>query len=354
MARLLVLDGDGIGPEIVGAALMALDALDARFGLEFEREVVGLAGLAANGITVTDEVLAKARAADGVVLGPASVSDYPPPGEGGRNISAAFRKGLGLYANIRPSYTRAGVPAMARAMDLVIVRENLEGFYADRSMHQGQGEFMPSEDMALVVGKITTEGSTRIARAAFELARRRRKRVTIVHKDNALRVFYGHFHACVRKVAEDYPDVAVDDVIIDAMAALLIRRPEAYDVVVTTNMFGDILSDEAAELAGGLGLAASLNHGDDHAVAQAGHGSAPDIAGRDVANPTAMMHSVAMLLDRLGARRQKNALSEAAAAWTRAIDALLAAEETRTTDLGGTLGTAAFGEAVARRIRDET
>ncbi len=356
MTRFLVLEGDGIGPEIVGAAMTALTALDERFGLnlEFESAEVGLAGLARNGITVTDEILDKARSADGVILGPASVSDYPPPAEGGRNISSAFRKELELYANIRPSYTRANVPSVAREMDLVIVRENLEGFYADRSMYVGQGEFMPSEDMALVVGKITTYGSTRIARAAFELARRRRKRVTIVHKDNALRVFYGHFHACVRRVAEDYPDIEVDDVIIDAMAALLIRTPERFDVVVTTNMFGDILSDEAAELAGGLGLAASLNHGDGQAVAQAGHGSAPDIAGRDIANPTAMMHSVAMLLDHLGAERQDNVMSEAAAAWTGAVDALLADPASRTLDFGGTLGTRAFGNAVAARIRHES
>ncbi|MEE8248236.1 MAG: isocitrate/isopropylmalate family dehydrogenase [Alphaproteobacteria bacterium] len=355
MTRLLVLDGDGIGPEIVAAGVGALEALDARFGLglELETAVVGLAGLARDGVTITDEVLDRARAVDGVILGPASVSDYPPPEEGGLNVSAAFRKGLELYANIRPSYTREGVPAMASEMDLVVARENLEGFYADRSMVQGQGEFMPSKDMALVVGKITTEGTTRIARAAFELARRRRKRVTIVHKANALRIFYGHFVATVEAVAGEYPDIEVDDVIIDAMAALLIRTPERFDVVVTTNMFGDILSDEAAELAGGLGLAASLNHGDAHAVAQAGHGSAPDIAGRDVANPTALMHSIAMLLDHLGAERQDNALSEAGATLIGAIDGLLARPETRTADLGGGLGTGAFGAAVARRIAEE-
>ena len=158
MTRFLVLEGDGIGPEIVRASMLALEALDERFGLglEFETAEVGLAGLARNGVTITDEVLESARLADGVILGPASVSDYPPPAEGGRNVSASFRKSLELYANIRPSYTRAGVPSAAKEMDLVIVRENLEGFYADRSMHVGQGEFMPSEDIALVVGKIST------------------------------------------------------------------------------------------------------------------------------------------------------------------------------------------------------
>jgi 3-isopropylmalate dehydrogenase len=346
--KILILPGDGIGPEIVAASVAALGALDARFGLglELRHDEVGLASLAAHGITVRDEVMAMARAADGVVLGPMSVSDYPPPAEGGINASSRFRTGLELYANIRPSYVRRGVPATAAAMDLVIVRENLEGFYADRNM----AEFMPTKDVALAVGKISAEGARRIAVAAFERARRRRNQVTVVHKSNALRVFYGFFLEVVTEVARDYPDVAFDEVIVDAMAALLVRSPERFDVVVTTNMFGDILSDEAAELSGGLGLASSLNHGDDHAVAQAAHGSAPDIAGKDLANPTAMLHSVAMLLEHLGAKRQDNAATEAAACLVQTVDRMLAEPATRTRDLGGALGTAAFGEALAARI----
>ena len=176
--------------------------------------------------------------------------------------------------------------------------------------------------------------------------------MTVVHKANALRVFYGFFLEVVGEVAKAYPDVAFDEVIVDAMAALLVRTPERFDVVVTTNMFGDILSDEAAELAGGLGLASSLNHGDDHAVAQAAHGSAPDIAGQDRANPAAMLHSVAMLLEHLGAERQENALVEAAACLVATVDAMLTEPPTRTPDLGGELGTRAFGEAVAAGIEN--
>jgi 3-isopropylmalate dehydrogenase len=174
--------------------------------------------------------------------------------------------------------------------------------------------------------------------------------VTIVHKANALRIFQGLFLREARRTAEDYPAVEVDEVIVDAMAALLIRSPERFDVVLTTNMFGDILSDEAAELAGGLGLGGSLNHGERHAVAQAAHGSAPDIAGQDKANPTALMQSTAMLLDHLGVRHDRSELAGAAGCLSESVDALLAEPATRTPDLGGRLGTQAFGRAVAERI----
>jgi isocitrate/isopropylmalate dehydrogenase len=350
--KIQVLPGDHIGPEITAALLEPLAALDQRFGLglELEEESIGLASLAAHGTTMRPEIMARAKAADGVILGPMSTFDYPPPEAGGINPSSGFRFGLELYANMRPSYVRKGAPAAARAMDLVVMRENLEGFYADRNMFRGTGEFMPSPDLALAVGKISRQGATRIAKASYELARRRRKKVTIVHKANALRMFYGFFLECVREVAARYPDVETDELIIDAMTAHLIRTPERFDVVLTTNMFGDILSDEAAELAGGLGLASSLNHGDDYAVAQAAHGSAPDIAGQDRANPTALMHSVALLLEHLGAKRHDNALLEASQVLVQAVDGLIAKPATRTADLGGGLGTRAFGQAVAARI----
>jgi 3-isopropylmalate dehydrogenase len=196
-------------------------------------------------------------------------------------------------------------------MDLVVVRENTEGFYADRNMVVGSGEFKPTEDTALAIRKITRKGSLRIARAAFDLARRRRKKVTVVHKANVLRTTDGFFLQCVAEVAADYPDVTLDDSIVDAMTARLIRTPDAFDVVCTTNMFGDILSDEAAELAGGLGLAGALNAGDDHAIAQATHGSAPDIQGKGIANPVALMLSSGMLLDWLGARNERQDLKDA-------------------------------------------
>ena len=352
--NILILPGDGIGPEIISVADAALQALDRRFslGLELDRQEAGLAALKSIGTTIPDEVAAKAREADGVVLGPASTEDYPSTAEGGINISAWFRTQFDLYGNIRPRKIRAGVPGHVSAMDLIIVRENTEGFYADRNMAVGTGEFMPTPDVALAVGKATTEGCRRIAVAAFELAMRRTKRVTAVHKANVLRHYSGLFLKQVDAVSVDYPDVTVDKVIVDAMAALLVRSPEKFDVVVTTNMFGDILSDEAAELAGGLGLAASLNAGDDHAIAQAAHGSAPDIAGQNIANPVAMVHSTAMLLDHLGAKHVDVKLTKAGRFLAEKTDALLVSESTRTSDLGGSCTTSGFGEALVASILD--
>ena len=256
--KILILPGDDIGPEIMAPTKKALVSLNKRFGLgfEFEEKSIGIAALEAEGSTLPDHVLESAKAADGVILGPVGTYKYPPKEEGGINISAAFRMSMDLYANIRPAKTRPGVSSMAKDMDLVIVRENTEGFYADRTMYQGNGEFMPTPDLAMSMRKITREGSRRIAVSAFELARTRRKKVTIVHKANVLKVTDGLFLSVAREVAAQYPDIEVEDVIVDAMAALLIRKPESFDVVVATNMFGDILSDEAAELSGGLDLVA--------------------------------------------------------------------------------------------------
>ena len=350
--KLLILPGDGIGPEIVDVARKALAALNDRFalGLTFETEDIGLARLEATGSTLPDSVQDKMRAADGIVLGPVSTHAYPHPSEGGINVSAWSRTRLDLYANIRPSAVRPGVPAHVQAMDLVIVRENTEGFYADRNMAWGTGEFMPTKDVALAVGKATREGCRRIAAAACELAMRRNRRLTIVHKANVLTRYSGLFLETAREVANAYPDIEVDDVIVDAMAAFLIREPERFDVIVTTNLYGDILSDEASELAGSLGLAPSINAGHTIAMAQAQHGSAPDIAGQDIANPVSLILSAAMLLDWLGRRRDSNSLCEAGAAIGKAVERTLDNPKTRTRDLGGTLGTQAFAKAVAEQL----
>ena len=349
---ILVLPGDGIGPEIVATAIVALGALERRFelGLNLHQEDIGLGRLARDGTTLPETVMAMARDADGILLGPVSTHAYPAPDQGGVNVSAWCRTALDLYANVRPARVRPGVPAHVPAMDLVIVRENTEGFYADRNMVFGTGEFMPTEDVALAVGKATRPGCRRIALAALELAQRRRRRLTCVHKANVLRAYSGLFVEEVAKAAKEYPDVELDNVIVDAMAALLVREPDRFDVVVTTNMFGDILSDEAAELAGGLGLAASLNCGADHAVAQAAHGSAPDIAGQDIANPAAFLQSTAMLLEHLGSKTGRDDLAAAADLLMRTTDAMLVAPETRTRDLGGTLGTTDFGAGLAERL----
>jgi isocitrate/isopropylmalate dehydrogenase len=351
--RLAVLQGDGIGPEIMAATLAVLRALDSRLGLglAFRDVPIGLETLRSVGTTLPDASFAAARDADGIILGPVSHNEYPPVAEGGLNPSGELRKRLTLFGNIRPARSRPGFPPRCgKDVDLVIVRENTEGFYADRSMHYGLGEFMPTPDLALSVRKISREGSTRIGEAAFRLAGRRRRKVTAVHKANVLRVSDGLFLECVRAVAERYPDVAYEERIIDAMAALLVRDASAFDVIVTTNMFGDILSDEASEIAGSLGLAASINAGEAHALAQAQHGSAPDIAGRDLANPASLIGSAAMLLAWLGERRGSDRLLRAGELIERALDEVIARPEWRTADLGGPLGTKAFGKRVAAMV----
>ncbi len=350
--RILILPGDGIGPEITAAARRALETVDDKFalGLAFDQRDVGLAAHAAEGSTLPDTILEATRAADGVVLGPCDSAAYPPPEDGGISPSAGIRKGLDLYANIRPSKTRSGVPAAADAMDLVIVRENTEGFYADRNMVEGSGEFKPDADTAFAIRKITRAGSRRIARAAFDLARRRGQHVTAVHKANVLRVTDGLFMEAVHELAAEHPDVALDHMHVDAMAAALVTHPERFDVIVTTNMFGDILSDEAAAVAGGLGLAAGLNAGEDNAVAQAVHGSAPDIAGQGIANPTSLILSAGMLLEWLAARHGRNDMAAAAGCMERAVNTILADPGQHTPDLGGTSSTAAFGDAVVAAI----
>lgn len=356
---LVTLEGDGVGPEIMAATLAVLRAAAARadVGLSLRSLDIGFRALERVGATITDSVVAAAGAADGVILGPVSHNAYPSREKGGLNPSGELRKRLALYANIRPAITPPGVrPATGTPLDLVIFRENTEGFYADRNLHIGPGEIMPTEDMALSFRRVTREASLKIARAAFEAARRRKRagrgpgRVTAVHKANVLRMGDGLFLDCVRAVGRDFPEIALEEILIDAMCAHLVRRPDTFDVVCTTNMYGDILSDLATELAGGIGLAASLNAGDQTAVAQAQHGSAPDIAGRDIANPSSLIGSTAMLFDWLGERRGDPKLASVAARINAALAAAVGAPETRTADLGGALGTAAFGDAVAALV----
>ena len=353
--KILVLEGDGIGPDIVAAAVEVVKAADLRFNLSLELEVAdsGLSSLEKNGSTLPEETWGKILAADGVILGPCHTAIYPAPEKGGINPSARLRTGLDLYANIRPSKIRPGVPAHVKEMDLIIARENTEGFYADRNMHQGSGEFMPPEDMVLAIRKITRRGAEQIARQACELAAKRRGLLSIVHKANVMKVSDGFFVDICKEVADDYK-LEVDEYLVDAMAALLVRKPDYFDVIVTTNMFGDIISDLAAELSGGLGLGPSVNAGDKYAMAQAAHGSAPDIAGQNIANPTAMILSAGMLLDTLGSRLSRPELLEAAKQIDEAIDAQLSEEGGRTPDLGGPLGTDAFGVGVAEKVRGGT
>jgi 3-isopropylmalate dehydrogenase len=346
--NLLVMPGDGVGPEITEAAGAVLDTVAARctLNLEWETATIGLAALAEHGTTMPEGTLERARAADGIILGPIDHMRYPARDRGGVNVSAALRTGLNLYANVRPARTRPGLTGPVGEFDVVIMRENTEGFYPDRNMYAGNGEFMPDEDIALSVRKISARACRRIARSSFDLARRRRRKVTAIHKANNFILSDGLFLREVRAVAADFPDVALDEVLVDAAAALLVREPARFDVLCTTNFHGDILSDLASELSGSLGLAGSLNAGDTHACAQAQHGSAPDIAGQDRVNPTALLLSVAMLLDWLAERHERSDLGSAAARIAAAVDGTLANQATRTADLGGPLGTGAFTDAV--------
>src|SRR5215471_5199505 len=347
--KILVLPGDGIGPEITRATLAVLDAVNARFklGLEWDQRDIGLVTLGKDGSTLPDSVMDAARNAPGIILGPVDHLQYPSREKGGINPSGELRVKLDLFANIRPAKSRMGVGLTGKPVDLVIFRECTEGFYADRNMFLGRGEFMPTEDMAIAVRKVTARQCNRISRVAFEWARKRRKKVTAVHKANVLHVSDGLFLREVRKVAQDYPDVELDEKIVDAMAALLVRDPSRFDCIVTGNMFGDILSDEASEISGSLGLAGSTMAGDDACCAQAQHGSAPDIAGQDKANPTSLILSAAMLLEWLAARHQRPEFARAARSIERAIDDSLQSAATRTLDLNGKLGTRTFAKHVA-------
>ena len=299
---LLVLAGDGISPEITAATLVVFGAAVRRFRLVSKSKKMWPESLKRHGTTVRPGLLDSARAADALILGPAATFDFKDAEKGEINPSMYFRKNLDLFANIRPSRTYPGLPAKLGQFDLVIARENTEGFYADRNMAQGNAEMLVTEDVAISLRRITRYASARIARVAFELAATRKKHVTIVHKANVLKLGDGMFIEECRKAARDFPDVAVDEIIVDAMMAHLVRNPAKFDVIVTTNMFGDIISDMTAETSGSLGLGGSLNQGADHAMAQASHGSAPDIAGKNLANPFSLILSTALLLAWMGRR----------------------------------------------------
>jgi 3-isopropylmalate dehydrogenase len=347
--RIVVLPGDGIGPEITAVTVAAVEAASKKFnlGITLDHDVIGLESFKRHGKTIAPELVKKIEAADGFILGPTDTYVYK--GEGQVNPSMFFRKHLDLYANIRPARTYPGVPTRVNPFDLIVVRENTEGFYADRNMASGGSEMLVTPDVVVSLRRITRQCCERIARAGFELAQRRRKKVTLVHKANVLKIGDGMFLEVCRQVGKSFPDVAIDEYIVDAMMAHVVRAPEKFDVIVTTNMFGDILSDLTAELSGSIGLGGSVNAGDKHAMAQAAHGSAPDIAGKDIANPFSLVLSAALLLDWHGRRKNLPAFNQAARAIEEATVTAVAAQEA-TGDIGGKLGTKATGEAFAKRI----
>jgi 3-isopropylmalate dehydrogenase len=352
--RLLVLPGDGIGPEITAATLAVLAKTSQvyAFSLEFEQDVVGHQSLQQYGTTVRPELLARARAADGLILGPTATFDFRDPSRGEINPSAFFRKNLDLFANIRPCRTYPGLAQKLGGFDLVIARENTEGFYADRNMVEGNAEMLVTEDVVVSLRRVTRKACRRIARTAFELARQRRKHVTAVHKANVLKLGDGMFLEECRACQMDFPEIVLDDLIVDAATAHIVRNAARFDVIVTTNMFGDIISDMTAEASGSIGLGGSLNLSEDYAMAQASHGSAPDIAGQDFANPFSLILSAAQLLAWHGTRAKAQAYRDGAAAIQRAIEHAIAAKEI-TRDIGGNLGTIHAGAALAERIANE-
>jgi 3-isopropylmalate dehydrogenase len=350
--KILMLPGDGIGPEIAAATTEVLHALSAKFALNIQvtEEIVGHASLKKYGTTIRPELLEAAKKADGFILGPTATADFKDESKGEINPSMYFRKHLDLYANIRPSKTFKGLPGPVGEFNLVVVRENTEGFYADRNMFLGNADILVTEDVGIAVRRITRVCCNRIARSAFELAMQRKKHVTLVHKANVLRVTDGMiFLDECRKVAKEFPEVAVDDVIVDAMMAHVVRKPSRFDVIVTTNMFGDILTDLTAELAGSLGLGGSLNAGAQYAMGQASHGSAPDIAGKNIANPYSLILSGGMLLGWYGARKGEAKFVQAAAALETAAHTMVETKQV-TSDVGGKLGTREAGAALAKHI----
>jgi isocitrate dehydrogenase (NAD+) len=326
--------GDGIGPEITEATLAVLDALDARF--DWDEQVAGLGAVERCGTPLPNATLDSIRRNRLALKGPLTT----PVGEGFRSVNVQLRQIFDLYANVRP--TRTLVPGRYEGVDLVIVRENTEGMYVgfDHTVRVGDDPRAVAEAMSVV----TREGCRRICRFAFDYAvAHGRKKVTLVHKANILRATSGLFLETGRMVAQDYQGrVAYEEKIVDNAAMQLVIEPRQFDVIVTTNLFGDILSDEASGLVGGLGLAPGANIGSHAAIFEAVHGSAPDIAGRGIANPAAHMLAAAMMLDHVGA-------IESGARLRAAITTTMVQDQVRTRDLGGSASTAEFARAVARR-----
>jgi 3-isopropylmalate dehydrogenase len=353
--RLGLLEGDGIGPEIVPASVEVVDAALAAAGApkaDWVTLPLGRTAIDTHGSHTPTETLEALAGMDAWVLGPHDSASYPEPFKSQLNPSGTLRKHFDLFGNIRPAKSFEGAKAVVPGTDLVIVRENTQGFYADRNTYAGTGEFMPDENTAIAMGIITRSAVEKIAKVAFDLAQARRSKLTIVHKANVLRLTTGLFRDVCLEIGADYPDVAVDDYHIDAMTVHLVRRANQFDVIVTENMFGDILSDLAGELAGSLGIAPSINASLDKAMAQAAHGSAPDIAGRNIANPVAMILSSGMLLQWLGARHDDATLLKAAELVEGAVEATIKAG-TMTPDMGGDTGTKEFGSAVAQFISQQ-
>jgi isocitrate dehydrogenase (NAD+) len=330
-----LIPGDGIGPEITAETIKAIEATGLSF--EWEDELAGVAAVEATGTPLPDATVDSIRRTGLALKGPLTT----PVGTGFRSVNVGLRKAFELYANVRPAKTI--VPGgRFENVDIVLVRENLEGLYigVEHFVQVGNDPRAVGESLAVV----TRVGCERIIRYAFEYALRHgRKKVTIVHKANILKMVSGLFLEVGQAIAKEYAGrVESNDMIVDNTAMQLVLRPEQFDVMVTTNMFGDILSDEVSGLVGGLGLAPGANIGTKAAIFEAVHGSAPDIAGKGVANPSAQMLAAAMMLDHIGELDRAQRVRDA-------IATTIVRDGIRTRDLGGTASTSEFGNAVAKR-----
>jgi len=353
--KIAVLKGDGIGPEVVESARSVLLAAAEKnsLGLDLIDLPIGFEAYKTYGRTLPPETVRGMEECNGWVLGPLSAGAYPKDDKDYPMASGKIRKAFDLFANIRP--IRSLVEKSDKAIDLVIVRENTEDFYPDRNLFKGYGEFWPNEDTVLSLRVITRRACKRISETAFELARTRSKKnlVTAVHKSNVLVEGDGLFLEEVRKTAKNYHDIRLNEGLVDSIGMQLVMTPESFDVLVTTNMFGDILSDVAAAKIGGLGLAPSLNSGEKYAMAQAVHGSAPDIAGKNVANPTAEILSTAMLLEWLYSKYGDEAIRRTALSIDEAVRNVLSDGNSLTVDLGGAASTEKFTSTIIDRIKKE-
>ena len=333
--RIAFIEGDGVGPEVSKFSLAALEAVEAKFGLRFEvtPSPAGDNCLRERGMALPDESIKVIRESDACLKGPV--------GESAADVIVRLRRELGLFANIRPARALPHVDCLAPEADFVIVRENTEDLYMGLEFEIPGG--------AVAVRLITEAASRRIAEHAFAMAEARRKKVVAVHKSNVLRKSDGLFGRVCREVGKKHPEVSFAEMYVDATAMNLIRSPNSFDVIVTTNLFGDILSDEAAQLVGGLGLMPSANVGERFALFEPVHGSAFDIAGKGVANPLAMLLATSMMLEWLGATRGDEKCKSGAGAIREAVNRSLE-EGVKTPDLGGKQGTAQVKDFVVRHI----
>ncbi len=326
-----LIPGDGIGPEVTEAVLRIFKV--ASVDVEWERHDAGITAFKRSSQSLPDALLDSIRRNKVALKGPVTT----PIAEGFASVNVGLRKALDLYANLRPVRNLPGVASRFSGVDLVIVRENTEDLYAGLE-HQ----IVPGVVESLKI--ITEKASTRIAEFAFGFARANgRKRVTAIHKANIMKLSDGLFLDSTRKVSREYTDVTYDERIVDAACMHLVMRPEAFDVLLLPNLYGDIVSDLCAGLVGGLGVVPGANHGLDTAVFEAVHGSAPDIADRNLANPTALLLSGLMMLDHIGERQR-------AARIRGALDWVLSAGVVRTLDLGGTASTTEFTDAICREV----